>query len=130
MKKIFMMAALLIGTYTLTVAQTRERKAPSSKEAQAENQATRMQEMLKLTAKQKAKVYEVNMDYLKKMETARADKSIKIQDIHAERNNKLKSILTNEQYMQWRGNNKPGIRGGQDRKAKLGEPQEKNKSVN
>ena len=37
MKKIFMIAALLIGAYTITVAQARERKVPSTKEAQAEN---------------------------------------------------------------------------------------------
>ena len=79
-----------------------------------------MQEMLKLTAQQKTKVYEVNIDYLKKMETARADKSIKIQDIHAERNNKLKNILTNEQYTQWRGNNKPGIKRWSRPKSKIG----------
>lgn len=129
MKKILMIAAFAIGTYTITSAQTQgKNNTRPTQQQQAERQSERMQKMLDLTAKQKKNVYEVNMEFLQKVEESRKNKQLKMQDIHAEREGKLKNILTKEQYAQWKGNNK--MRGrSEGQRVKMNEPQERNKTI-
>ena len=93
--------------------ETRERKGDHKKEAfdpnkMAERQTERLSEELSLNEATKLKVAEINKEYSKKMakvaqvERERREKEReKLKSIHKEREDKLKKVLSKEEYAKY-----------------------------
>ena len=124
MKKILLtMVALL--SMTAVMAQDgdkKERKAP--KEFNAEEMTNRMADDLELTAEQKAKVLDLNKEFVKdqkeqmkerkeqmKERKERMEKRKEFGEKRKAYNEKLKSILTPEQYKKFQEKNRHGHHG-------------------
>lgn len=101
-KQIFAAAmALCLMAGTSAFAQD-QKKAPMPKERptaeqMAQRQTERMTEQLKLTDAQAKQVYEINIQGIKQMQALR-EQMRAARTAEAE---KMKSILTTEQFMQW-----------------------------
>lgn len=121
MKKILLtMVALL--SMTAVMAQDgdkKERKAP--KEFNAEEMTNRMADDLQLTAEQKAKVLDLNKDFVKDQKEQMKERKEQMKERKEKRkefgekrkayNEKLKSILTPEQYKKFQEKHKHGHHG-------------------
>ena len=121
MKKILLtMVALL--SMTAVMAQDgdkKERKAP--KEFNAEEMTNRMADDLQLTAEQKAKVLDLNKDFVKDQKEMMKERKEQMKERKEKRkefgekrkayNEKLKSILTPEQYKKFQEKHKHGHHG-------------------
>ena len=121
MKKILLtMVALL--SMTAVMAQDgdkKERKAP--KEFNAEEMTNRMADDLQLTAEQKAKVLDLNKDFVKDQKEQMKERKEQMKERKEKRkefgekrkayNEKLKSILTPEQYKMFQEKHKHGHHG-------------------
>ena len=117
MKKILLtMVALL--SMTAVMAQDgdkKERKAP--KEFNAEEMTNRMADDLQLTAEQKAKVLDLNKEFVKdqkeqmKERKERMEKRKEFGEKRKAYNEKLKSILTPEQYKKFQEKHRHGHHG-------------------
>ena len=121
MKKILLtMVALL--SMTAVMAQDgdkKERKAP--KEFNAEEMTNRMADDLQLTAEQKAKVLDLNKDFVKDQKEQMKERKEQMKERKEKRkefgekrkayNEKLKSILTPEQYKKFQEKNRHGHHG-------------------
>lgn len=118
-KNIFAVAAafcLMLGTgaFAQNGKQQGERRPMPTAEQMAQRKTDRMKEKLNLTDAQVEQVYVYNLEQIKQMESLRermrADRQAEAE--------KMKSILTPEQYAQWqqmqgeRGSRKPGARNG------------------
>lgn len=93
-------ALCLMATTTLFAQEAKpeaEPKTPPTPEQMAEQQTQRMTQRLKLTDAQAKQVYEANLDQIKQMQALRE----KMQEARLARADKMKSILTTEQFMQW-----------------------------
>ena len=114
------MVALL--SMTAVMAQDgdkKERKAP--KEFNAEEMTNRMADDLQLTAEQKAKVLDLNKDFVKDQEEQMKERKEQMKERKEKRkefgekrkayNEKLKSILTPEQYKKFQEKNRHGHHG-------------------
>ena len=120
MKKLELLKTLgVIAVFTLITNtaeaqnERRERKGDLKKEdfdpnKMAERQTERLSKELSLNDATKAKVAEINKEYSKKMaEVAKVEKERrekereKLKSIHTERENKLKSVLSKEEYAQY-----------------------------
>ena len=121
MKKILLtMVALL--SMTAVMAQDgdkKERKAP--KEFNAEEMTNRMADDLQLTAEQKAKVLDLNKEFVKDQKEQMKERKEQMKERKEKRkefgekrkayNEKLKSILTPEQYKKFQEKNRHGHHG-------------------
>ena len=121
MKKILLtMVALL--SMTAVMAQDgdkKERKAP--KEFNAEEMTNRMADDLQLTAEQKAKVLDLNKDFVKDQKEMMKERKEQMKERKEKRkefgekrkayNEKLKSILTPEQYKKFQEKHRHGHHG-------------------
>ena len=121
MKKILLtMVALL--SMTAVMAQDgdkKERKAP--KEFNAEEMTNRMADDLQLTAEQKAKVLDLNKDFVKDQKEQMKERKEQMKERKEKRkefgekrkayNEKLKSILTPEQYKKFQEKHRHGHHG-------------------
>ena len=121
MKKILLtMVALL--SMTAVMAQDgdkKERKAP--KEFNAEEMTNRMADDLELTAEQKAKVLDLNKDFVKDQKEQMKERKEQMKERKEKRkefgekrkayNEKLKSILTPEQYKKFQEKHRHGHHG-------------------
>ena len=121
MKKILLtMVALL--SMTAVMAQDgdkKERKAP--KEFNAEEMTNRMADDLELTAEQKAKVLDLNKEFVKDQKEQMKERKEQMKERKEKRkefgekrkayNEKLKSILTPEQYKKFQEKNRHGHHG-------------------
>lgn len=121
MKKILLtMVALL--SMTAVMAQDgdkKERKAP--KEFNAEEMTNRMADDLQLTAEQKAKVLDLNKDFVKDQKEQMKERKEQMKERKEKRkefgekrkayNEKLKSILTPEQYKKFQEKHRNGHHG-------------------
>ena len=121
MKKILLtMVALL--SMTAVMAQDgdkKERKAP--KEFNAEEMTNRMADDLELTAEQKAKVLDLNKEFVKDQKEQMKERKEQMKERKEKRkefgekrkayNEKLKSILTPEQYKKFQEKHRHGHHG-------------------
>ena len=93
-------ALCLMATTTLFAQEAKpkvEPKTPPTAEQMAERQTQRMTQRLNLTEAQAKQVYELNLDQIKQMQAMR-EKMGAARKAQAE---KMKSILSTEQFMQW-----------------------------
>jgi protein CpxP len=103
MKKIVLTLAIAVSAFTAGFAQTAERKA-FNPEQRAERVASQLQEQLSLTDKQKAEVYKIEVEKLKKQAESRKDRSQEMKKLSESRKaemkeseEKLAKILTADQ---------------------------------
>ena len=107
-------ALCLMATTTLFAQESKpkaEPKTPPTDEQIAQRQTDRMTERLKLTEAQAKQVYELNLAQVKEMQAMRE----KMRAARKAEADKMKSILTTEQFMQW--SQMQGPRPGQHGKA-------------
>lgn len=109
MKKLLFTAALLTGLITAGFAQQGPQKEQKSPEERARRMTEALEKKLNLTADQKSKVYEINLDRAKKMEAMRrenekkmAEKMEKRRDLTEESDKKLEKVLTADQLKSYR----------------------------
>lgn len=93
-------ALCLMATTTLFAQESKpqpEPKTPPTAEQIAQHQTERMTEQLKLTDAQAKQVYALNLDQIKQMQAMREQ----MREARIAQANKMKSILSTEQFMQW-----------------------------
>lgn len=93
-------ALCLMATTTLFAQEAKpkeEPKTPPTAEQLAERQTERMTQRLKLTDAQAKQVYQLNLDQIKQMQALREQ----MNKARMARADKMKSILSTEQFMQW-----------------------------
>ena len=108
------MALCLMATTTLFAQENKpqaEPRTPPTAEQLAQRQTERMTKQLNLSDAQAKQVYEVNLDQIKQMQAMRE----KMREARAAEADKMKSILSTEQFMQW--SQMQGPRPGQHGKA-------------
>lgn len=94
------MALCLMATTTLFAQESKpqvEPRTPPTAEQLAQHQTERMTKQLNLSDAQAKQVYEVNLDQIKQMQAMRE----KMREARAAEADKMKSILSTEQFMQW-----------------------------
>lgn len=91
-----MSAALAMAVFSGAVAQDKQGKTGMTMEQRAEKQTEAMANRLQLSAEQKKKVYELNLQTMKDMHTNRSDRA-HLRDAHKAKEEKLRAILTPEQ---------------------------------
>ena len=94
------MALCLMATTTLFAQENKpqvEPRTPPTAEQLAQHQTERMTKQLNLSDAQAKQVYEVNLDQIKQMQAMRE----KMREARAAEADKMKSILSTEQFMQW-----------------------------
>ncbi len=94
------MALCLMATTTLFAQENKpqaEPRTPPTAEQLAQRQTERMTQQLNLTDAQAKQVYEVNLDQIKQMQAMRE----KMREARVAEADKMKSILSTEQFMQW-----------------------------
>ena len=94
------MALCLMATTTLFAQENKpqaEPRTPPTAEQLAQRQTERMTKQLNLSDAQAKQVYEVNLDQIKQMQAMRE----KMREARAAEADKMKSILSTEQFMQW-----------------------------
>lgn len=100
-KQIFAaVTALCLMATTTLFAQEKPQpapKTPPTAEQMAERQTQRMTEQLKLTDAQAKQVYEANLSQIKQMQAMREQ----MRKARMAQADKMKSILSTEQFMQW-----------------------------
>ena len=124
MKKIVLMLALVTGIgYAATAQEAQKTRTKVTPEQRAERQAERMKEALQLTEDQKKAIYELNLQsankikaYKKDQRDANKDQFKKMRD---EREAKMKSILTPEQYEKHQAMKAERMKKMNERKANL-----------
>ena len=107
-------ALCLMATTTLFAQESKPQaqpKTPPTAEQIAQRQTDRMTERLNLTEEQAKQVYEVNLARVKQMQAMRE----KMREARKAEADKMKSILTTEQFMEW--SQMQGPRPGQQGKA-------------
>ncbi|GAA4781093.1 hypothetical protein GCM10023231_05540 [Olivibacter ginsenosidimutans] len=99
MKKIFSGAILFIGLSTMAFAQqTADKKAHGySPEKRAEKMTAVLADKLSLTDEQKAKVYAINVENIKKRDIERKERIAKEREVMKEQDEQINSILNAEQ---------------------------------
>lgn len=103
MKKQIFAAAMvlcLMATTTLFAQENKpqaEPRTPPTAEQLAQRQTERMTKQLNLSDAQAKQVYEVNLDQIKQMQAMRE----KMREARMAEADKMKSILSTEQFMQW-----------------------------
>lgn len=93
--------------------QNMQPKERPTAEQMAQRRTDRMAEKLNLTDAQKKEVYGMNLDQARKMEKEREQAKARAEQMKkdiAARDAKMKSILTEEQYTQWRDMQKAMMR--------------------
>lgn len=93
-------ALCLMATTTLFAQEAKpkvEPKTPPTAEQLAERQTERMTQRLNLTDAQAKQVYQLNLDQIKQMQAMRE----KMRQARMAQADKMKSILSTEQFMQW-----------------------------
>jgi len=113
MKKLFTITALLLATVTLVIAQPPQRGRASA-EDQAKRSTESLEKLVTLTAEQKEKVQEINLDIAKQTQglqrrpddgnPSEADWETvrkKMQELNETRDAKYKEVLTEEQYKKY-----------------------------
>lgn len=94
------MALCLMATTTLFAQENKpqaEPRTPPTAEQLAQRQTERMTKQLNLSDAQAKQVYEVNLDQIKQMQAMRE----KMREARMAEADKMKSILSTEQFMQW-----------------------------
>ena len=105
-------ALCLMATTTLSAQESKPQaqpKTPPTAEQIARHQTDRMTERLNLTEEQSKQVYEVNLAQVKRMQAMREE----MREARKAEADKMKSILTTEQFMQWSQMQgpRPGLQG-------------------
>ena len=105
-------ALCLMATTTLSAQESKpqaQSKTPPTAEQIARHQTDRMTERLNLTEEQAKQVYEVNLAQVKRMQAMRKE----MREARKAEADKMKSILTTEQFMQWSQMQgpRPGLQG-------------------
>ncbi len=93
-------ALCLMATTTLFAQESNPQtspKTPPTAEQMAQRQTERMTRQLQLTDAQAKQVYEVNLNQIKQTQAMRA----KMNEARKAEADKMKSILSTEQFMQW-----------------------------
>lgn len=93
-------ALCLMATTTLFAQEPKQQvapKTPPTAEQMAEHKTERMTQRLKLTDAQAKKVYEANLEQIKQMQAMREQ----MNESRLALAEKMKSILSTEQFMQW-----------------------------
>ena len=93
-------ALCLMATTTLFAQESKPQhdpKTPPTAEQIAQHKTDRMTEQLKLSDAQAKQVYELNLNQIKQMQAMQ----VKMKEARAAEANKMKSILSTEQFMQW-----------------------------
>lgn len=93
-------ALCLVATTTLFAQEAQpkvEPKTPPTAEQLAERQTERMTQRLNLTDAQAKQIYQLNLDQIKQMQAMRE----KMRQARMAQADKMKSILSTEQFMQW-----------------------------
>ena len=106
------MVLCLMATTTLFAQENKpqaEPRTPPTAEQLAQRQTERMTKQLNLSDAQAKQVYEVNLDQIKQMQAMRE----KMREARAAEADKMKSILSTEQFMQWSQMQgpRPGLQG-------------------
>lgn len=103
MKK-WMIGVALMGFTTLGVAAQEVKKTMPSPEERAQKMTDRMTEKLSLNEAQKKQIYAINLENAtnrqKEMEAQKAERDAKQAEMKAQEE-KIKSVLTDEQKKQW-----------------------------
>ena len=108
------MALCLMATTTLFAQESKpqvEPRTPPTAEQLAQRQTERMTKQLNLSDAQAKQVYDVNLAQIKQMQAMRE----KMREARMAEADKMKSILSTEQFMQW--SQMQGPRPGQPGKA-------------
>ena len=105
-------ALCLMATTSLSAQESKPQarpKTPPTAEQIARHQTDRMAERLNLTEEQSKQVYEVNLAQVKRMQAMRKE----MREARKAEADKMKSILTTEQFMQWSQMQgpRPGLQG-------------------
>ena len=105
-------ALCLMAATTLSAQESKPQarpKTPPTAEQIARHQTDRMAERLNLTEEQSKQVYEVNLAQVKRMQAMREE----MREARKAEADKMKSILTTEQFMQWSQMQgpRPGLQG-------------------
>ncbi len=124
MKKIVLMLALVTGIgYAATAQEAQKTRTKVTPEQRAERQAERMKEALQLTEDQKKAIYELNLQSANKMKAYKKDQRDANKDqfkkMRDEREAKMKSILTPEQYEKHQAMKAERMKKMNERKANL-----------
>lgn len=116
MKSLILMMAILIGVITSGYSQNTEGKQKRTIEERAKLMTESMATKMNLSADQKAKVYQLNLDKIKQMEklraenaTERKEKFEKQKELRDENDKKLEKILNADQlkvYKEMKANSK------------------------
>jgi Spy/CpxP family protein refolding chaperone len=91
-----------------TGEQFRKHRGNTTPEERADFQTNRMKDLLNLSDEQTEKVREINLKYAKenqevfKSEATREEKRDKLRDLHEQKENELKAVLSEEQYEKFR----------------------------
>ncbi|MDR1380552.1 MAG: DUF4890 domain-containing protein [Tannerella sp.] len=108
MKKILVIAVVLMATIAMATAQQPGGRNIGTPEERAKIQTVQLDSLVKLTDDQKAKIETVNLDLSKKMidafrngQSSREDRRAKMEELSAERLKQYKAILTEEQYKKY-----------------------------
>lgn len=98
-----MIAALSLGVFTVTTAQeqTKDQEGKITAEQRAERHADRLQKALQLTDAQRQSIVELDLNAAKQMQAAGADARAGFKEIQKNKDEKMKSILTREQYQKY-----------------------------
>lgn len=133
MKKLILSAILFISMGTIAMAQTDGKKVQKTPEERAQHATDALDKKLALTADQKAKVYALNLEDMRKPR-AKHVKGEK-RDMTAmkaamdERDSKINNILDEKQrvsYKEWKEKGKQGMKGhGGKRKGDKGSKTDK-----
>ena len=105
-------ALCLMAATTLSAQESKPQaqpKTPPTAEQIAQHRTDRMTERLNLTEEQAKQVYEVNLAQVKRMQAMREE----MREARKAEADKMKSILTTEQFMQWSQMQgpRPGLQG-------------------
>jgi Spy/CpxP family protein refolding chaperone len=105
MKKLMMMAALVLGVYAGAEAQEVKKDRSSFKdmtpEQRAEKHAAHLQEALQLTDDQKKALYELNLVSGKEMKASRGQNKEEAQALRKNKEERMKAILSADQFAKY-----------------------------
>jgi protein CpxP len=95
MKKVIITAILAMAAFTFGFAQDKSKEAVSM-EQHAQRQTDRLGHMLQLSADQKKQISQINLEFMRKMEANRRDRTA-MEAAHKEKEEQLRAVLTKEQ---------------------------------
>lgn len=134
MKKLVMVLISAFMVSSIALAQNRQQM---SAEEMASKQTDRMSECLSLSNDQKSKIKALNLKYAKKhQETRQQNKAVReakraeMQKLQEQKDAELKTILTDEQFKQYKEKEKKGKKPNRDKSKSKKQKGEKRRNTN